>query len=568
MDGLNSVFSQTVTSESVFQLLAILNQSDHAGVNNVLKMFIDYLISTSKSTDPKSTQMLGSYGIYLLMILRYNPDWNLYNQGKHFIMTLFETFSPYSNLFLSIVLVPGCLKYGKFFNLPFEINSDVSIIDKMKLEYPSSKTFIASLQTLSKNGFKKYKAKNVIDLPINSIGIFLDDPHFMDGEFTESDIQSAIFMHANKILKSRQELLMPHHFDRAILCMNYEIALLLESKSDWIHKSTLDELFYVSKTLQHPVCLDLLILAVRKNVELCDHQLSGLPDDWQVRLLEIYTEPRWKRFKDSEPNSTHATTNFYRMCLSSFSTTSQDVYKELEELETKIGQSKEEYQTLFDNIKVMNMSSYIMLASGYSDFSKDKKLTFGNETDINGDNIFECCRKFVTVSRSNGKIYIFDYKTSKTVLEKGQNIYTRESIPDTLKDEIYTRHCQFNLLGIGEEIPTVKELLDEILRGRKKLQVCNCKSTKTYRHKLLRLLRIYGIQYDDFDGIVISDIIFKLQLIGIDIEESQDIDDLCHKVYGFLKSLEDDKKEHVKKTIASLIKVYKSLLDGAILHEV
>lgn len=591
---LEKIFGSPVCSESIFVLRTSLNSGSSDDVNSIFELFIKKLDSLNSLKMTHSPELLASAGIYFSIILRYGPNTELYVAGKHFLIIALEFYLPYMTMYITLFLIIAVIRRTDIHvnknmkNLTMS-NETLSTLQNIKKMNPkNSDLFEVRLKErvgtaeryrdsgsddtdetvigfiISKCPHGSPERKILTDLrrvydsrPIYiltrmglknqklEMAMFLDDIDLLEEELTEDDIQKAIFLHSNSVLKTSVQKFKPHHFDRSIQCLNYEITKLTSCISDWINKSTLDEFILACKELKHSLCLEMLLMIIAKNMTLCKHHLKRIPQTWVSDVMEIYTTPRWKQLKED-----CATLEYYRanMC-------SNENYEKfvtfLAVLSEKL-KDADAYKQFIESVKAMNKSHYIFQMSGYSDFLSDTTITFSNTEDSMLNDVFEISRNFIIPYRENNKIYLFDFNLFSTLLEKRQNPYNRNRLSDEVIKTITNKFQYFNSLGLSRECVTISEFVDELIGGRS-VQTCSC--VKNYRLKLVRIVRNYGVKDDHIDYINISDIVFKLSMISIDLQ-AESIDELCKKLYRLIKLTDDDRKESLIRTIASIILVY------------
>lgn len=623
---LRRIFKEATTSESIFQLVTHLDACDDKDVADTLKDLFETMRDITRSDIQRSPELLASFGVYLALILRCAPKTDYYLDGEHYFSIALQFYYPYVSLFISIMLIPAHLcgididaSVSEVVILPgqplaIEERANSSPLrlsreadeaierarrisphnsqlfnqqaspplnsrnDKPLPETVLSKTaalcnlgsmernFLFELKRLQGWGVNNFMKRLGLKSQKHEMAIFLDDPTMLEGSLSEDDIVKAIFMHANKVVLSDRADLLPHHFDRALAYLNYPVAKTLDSRSDWVSTETLEDLIFSSRNLKHPLCLKLLILAFKKNIELCDHKLKKIPIEWRDKLLEVYMTPRWrsaKVAKDAKSKVKNATLEYYRLHLCCPESTTPEILTHLESLNSKL-QVPHAAEKFIENVRNMNKSFYILQVSGYMDFLTEQKINFGNDRDLIGNDIFELSKNFVFVIREKDRIYLIDYGAARTLISKGENPYNRQPICEKVRDEITKRFQYYNTLGIGMETIPLSELLEEFLRGRQKCTACACIRSKNYRAKLVRVLRNYGIRDENMDHVIIQDIVFKLGLIAIDLK-AQNLLELCENLYRAIKTARDDCRESLKRTIASIIKIYSSVLPGGML---
>lgn len=615
MDEIRRIFDETVTSENIFGLLTHLNSSNHTGVTETLQVLTLAIKDAGRSQNDKSPERLVSFGVYLALILRFQPDSQLYVEGEHFLAVILQTFYPYVALFITMILVPVHLAginidtavreshrdqssnsdselrlsketqealekvtqwsptRGKVFRADASASGEISPPLRPPVETVLGRTMsLCNLGSPERATLLELKRGNGRGI-LRRIGaqnqkhewaIFLDNPDFLDGELSEDDIEKAIYMHANRIVLSDPSILMPHHFDRALACLNYPIARSLEYRADWVSLETLDEIFYSARKLKHALCLELLLLAARKNIGICDHLLKKLPEDWQVKILEVYTQPRWRSISQQSPiPEKHATLDHYRLHLGIQDENNGRLCRKLADLNFKLNTS-EKVDEFLEQVRNMNKSYYILQLSGYSDFLSEQKLVFGNDRDLMGDDVFDLSRNFVFALREGDRIFLLDYGTARTLAQKGENPYTRTPIPEKVREEALSRFQQYNTLGLSTDTTPLPDLISELTNGRSKLKICTCAGSKNYRRKLIRLLRNYGVRDESLEVVVIADVIFKLSLMAVDLQATTK-EELWEKLYRAIKSSPPEKREALRRTIASIIKMYSQIIPGAMI---
>lgn len=720
---LEKVFDRPISSEGIFLLRAILNSASELEINSVFRLYIMCLDKMSKSNLAKPPEILASLGIYLSIILRYNPNTNLYVNGNHFLLIGLKCYTPYVTMYITSFLMIAVIKQANIESLCFATddyqygipaksasapsnlpnNNNISngnIYTDNKSELRMSPEAAATVEALRRTSPKNSKIfdcegvrpasspslfnnnnnndrsqaelrarvgtpndgpfrnnldsnsqstpnnrtngnqlnngnrsptndETVIDKIINTcpigtverkllsdlkrlyksspnyflvrlglktqkqeIAIFLDMPELLDSEFNEEDIQKAIFLHSNNVLENDIPF-KPHHFNRSIQCLNYNTAKKTSMISDWIHPDIVDEFIFMCREIKHAVCLEMLLLVVRKNITLCKHHMKRIPEEWIPTVLEVYLTPRWratKKLVDFNSLTNHTVSNnivktpntspkasksnigngkalpteplistleYYKINLSS-----NDNYPKLLNMLDVLSEQLRDEATLnlfIDNLKSMNMSNYIFSVSGYTDFFSEKKIVFFNDKDSMFNNVFEVARNFIVPYREGERVYLFDYNLFPTLIEKRENPYNRNPLSDEIIDEIISKYQMFNNLGLGKSIVSIPDFIKELIYGREVDSSCACR--KNYVLKLVRALRHYNIKEESFEFINLSDIVFKFSLISMDFN-STTIPDLCYKLYMAIKIAADKDKEQLKRTIASTVLIYSRINGG------
>jgi len=108
---LNILFDRPIRSETIFVLKSMLNSANISEVNGILQLFIKCLSRMNKSANTKSPEILASLGIYLSIILRHDPDLNLYVDGEHFLLTGLKCYLPYMNMYITFFLMATIIKH-------------------------------------------------------------------------------------------------------------------------------------------------------------------------------------------------------------------------------------------------------------------------------------------------------------------------------------------------------------------------------------------------------------------------------------------------------------------------
>lgn len=614
-------FERPVCVETNFILNTFLAQADVKETESVLTLFGHFLKGMAESRDSKTPETIASWGIYLSMILRYNPSLDFYVAGTHFLIHALNAYYPYVTMFTTYFLIPIVHK-GINLELPYKGSSGSTspVRARPNLDH---------ITRMSPTNAKKFEAKNesherlrgrvgslprlitntedtetdtpqisvinkIMDAcPLNSperkllselrrlrgstsaylmsrlglkfqkqeLAILLDDVSLLEDPLTDDDIQKAIFMHSNKVLAmddGGDSIFLPHHFDRAIQCLNLDIGKLTFHLSDWVLESTLDELFFMSKELKHAQCLEILKLVVQKNISICSHKLKKLPESWREPLLGLYTTPRWRLSMNNPMASTPghifgATLEYYRVNLCS-NEPREEFLATLESLSSKL-RDPEDLENFLTNLKNMNKSHYVISVSSYVDFLSENKTVFANIQDTMLNDVFELSRNFVFPCREGNKIFLFDYNTAATIIEKGENIYNRCPIDPHVLDQITKSYQSFNKLGLSTSCFPMTEFLHELIHGRELAEGCTCRSNKNYVKKLTRVLRQYNVKEDSFEVINLADILFKFSLITINLK-ADSIPQLCSKLYQMIKLADPMNREALKRTVSSLILIY------------
>jgi len=541
-ENLSLVFDSPINTENVFILLTILNSSRQQEIDKIFKLFITTI---SEKKDNKSPELLASWGIYLGMILRYGPNTNLYINKTHFLLLAFNAYKPYISLYISFFLLVAVIMKTDITGLA-KNNENMSIIGHLISLCPYNSSEYRSLNELKRShisdpsffiirlGLKKSKQE---------LAIFLDMPNLLEDTLSEDDVMKAIFMHSNKIL-SQYNSFRPEHFGRAIQCLNLSIAKETIHVSDWIDSEIFNEFIYMCKDLKHANCLQMLRLAITRNVVLCRHHIKRLPEEWVAEILTIYTQPRWKS------SNSFSTLTYYTTNLCCEDSTKED----LEKLHKKfsIGDDKE-LEDFLEKVRTMNKSHFILQVSGYSDFISEDKTEFVNLQDTLLNNIFDISRNFVIPHRQGNKIYLYSYTEFRNLIESKESPYTRIELSETVLNRITRAYEKYRGAGLDTQCLTMGEFMEEFINGRSIEDVCGC--SKSYQKKLLRVLKKYGVKEDSFEWINIDDIIVKFSLITMELQAGN-LKELCQKLYSMIKERGEKSREELKRTIASMILIY------------
>lgn len=460
---------------------------------------------------------------------------------------------------------------------PLQMPVITKMIEICGLNSPERKT-LGELRRIHTSGPNYYFSRLGLKMQKTELAIFLDIQSLLDEPLTEDDVQKAIFMHSNTVLRS-DGVFLPHHFDRSVSCLNYEMARHTFGMADWIRTETFDELVFLSKELKHAVCLELLLLAVQKNMILCRHHLKRIPSSWRERVLQVYTEPRWRNVKlppkpapagTSNPKvetakpsqdikpvgeelGINSTLEYYRTTLG-FNGSYHELVEVLPAVSSKL-QSDAEVNDFLDKLRLANQSFYILEVSGYLDFYAEKKLTFANLQDIIGDDIFDLPKNFIFPYREGEFLYLFDYNTFENILKTKKNPYNRSPIRDEAIEAMLDKFQRFNVLGLSNKCVGMADFVKEMVYGRTVEQNCPCGSSKDYVKKLARALRSYSVKVESFEVVNLQDALFKLSLMSFDFQANS-IPQLCEVLYTAIKTAETKDREQLKQAIASVILIY------------
>jgi hypothetical protein len=430
---------------------------------------------------------------------------------------------------------------------PKEVASVIlKLIEQCPLNSPERQS-LSELRRVYTSGYNYYCSRLGIQQQKTELAIFLDIPAMLDAPLSEDDIQKAIFMHSNSILKADVNFL-PHHFDRAVRCLNYEIAKETQSLADWVKPETLEELIFLCKELKHAVCRELLLIVIKKNVTLCGHQLKRLPDAWREQVLQLYTTPRWK-------NCFEATMDYYRMNLC-HTIDDHNFTTKLSQLSEKLSDATV-CDAFLKRINDTNRSFYALQLCGYDDLEAIDKLSFVNEHDSDHDDIFDISRNFIFPYRVDNHIYLFDYNYVPSMLETKQNPFTRGSLSAEFLDDMANRHHKYNAMGLGINCSSMTDFVKELVYGRRIETVCGCASRKNYVTKLARSLRGYGVKPENFETVDLRDSLFKFGLLGIEHGRPGSIEILSKNLYSLIKKTNGTARESLKQGISSVIMMYK-----------
>jgi len=674
----------------------MLNSANISEVNGILQLFIKCLSRMNKSANTKSPEILASLGIYLSIILRHDPDLNLYVDGEHFLLTGLKCYLPYMNMYITFFLMATIIKHvnlevpciqpenyiynNRRINSPPKLmkknspssnsttpdNSPIvpgesdllrSEVNKLRhtvgaqVDYNSLVNTIHSYPPTQQNQSQQdstrqlsperlgrtqsIRSESIIDKLISicsvtsperrvlfelkriyaspatfflaklglkeqkqELALFLDMPELLNNPLGEEDIQKAIFMHSNKVLNT-VTIFRPHHFNRSIECLNYSMAKKTSHMSDWVLNKTLDDFTYICKELKHAICLELLLLVVKKNIILCSHHIKRIPESWRERVLKVYTTPRWKsalqdfqcylsqetaKVQNTDDDMVDikkglcngnipviATFEYYRLnlCLG------EDyglLIHYLEKLEERL-KDPHAFASFIETTKTMNKSYYLLQVSNYIDVFAKNKVVFANAEDLVGQDIFELSRNFVVPCRESpkhtqpnivvqrnmdqrehgDKIFLLDFSSFKNLVESRINPYNRNALSETVFEEIMSMFQFYNTLGLSNECITISEFAKELLKGRDVATPCHCR--KDYMTKLIRVLRHYNVKEESFEYIILKDICFKFSLMSMEFQ-AKDIPELCMKLYTGIKKAKDSESEKLKRIIASAILIY------------
>jgi len=443
----------------------------------------------------------------------------------------------------------------------------MKVLNSCPLDSPERQT-LGELRRCHNSDFSYIMTRLGLNEKKIELAIFMDRPQYITSPLNEDDIQKAIFLHANKILLNNVEF-KPHHFDRAVSCLNNAIANLTDSLSDWVKTTTIYELIYFSKATQHPYCLQLILLLCRKNITFCRHHMKQIPEEWKARIMEVYTTPRWMNCgvtADDKRLIGNATMNYYKTVMSHWGSYGSIISK-LETFKKELVDPQIMGKTI-ENIKTLNKAFYICSASGYMDFDAETqgRLTIGNSMSIEMTDIFEIPKSFISCHREDDRVYLFDYNSTKTLLANGQNPYNRNPIPASTLEDIESRYLHYNSLGIGEYVESMPEILKEIVSGRQICDACPCGSNKNYVFKLAFELRHYGIKESSFDPVDITDACFKMGLMSIYVNNKSTLPLFCKTLLAAIKTKDRIHRDSCMRSIASVILMYTNFTDYEATH--
>lgn len=543
-DNLKIVFNTPVNTENIFVLLTILKSSNKLNVNKLFKLFID--VTTNRDLE-KSPELLASWGIYFSMILRYNPDTEYYSNDKHFLLLMFNSYKPYISLYISFFLLISILRNTDISKPAFKGNS-VSIISHLisLCDYNTSEH--KSLSDLKRN-YTSNKSMLVNRLGLkrskNDLAIFMDDTSLLEKELSEDEIMKAIFMHSNNVLVTQPNL-HPSHFSRALESLNLDVLKRTLDIADWISVDSFDNFLHMCKVLKHPQCLDMLLIAVTRNINLCRHHIKKIPKKWIERIIETYTKPRWMV---SESKSTE---QYYikMLCLPEGSPMNslKELYQKLTGKEGEVNLENFLYQ-----IEQMNKSYFILDVSNYCDYVAKDKTEFANLHDSLLNDIFRISRNFIVVYRQGRKVFLYSYNDFKTIINGKLNFYDRGELPENFVERVKRIDEEFKKCGFGDLCLTMDEFIYEFINGRSIDKDCCC--IKNYQKKLVRELNKYGIKEESFEWINIDDIVLKFKLISLNLQ-AENIKDLCQKLYNLIRKENETSKEEMRRTISNIILLY------------
>jgi hypothetical protein len=440
------------------------------------------------------------------------------------------------------------------------------VLNELRRQHDSNPSFL-----ITRLGMKSEKLQ---------LALFLDDPTLVDEKLNEDDLTKAIFLHANRILTTCQCSFLPHHFDRAVECMNYEIAKFTFSLADWVTDETLDNLIFLCKTLRHAYCLEILKLVVRKKVTLCTHQIRKLPDEWRATIVSLYTTPRWRHLLDQTPvtdealaeeskrpqEDRDATLDYYRLLFSSLKPR-RAFLNSLQTMTAKL-LDEDSRQAFVEKIKQSNQTYYGLMVSGYTDLLLEVTPTIVNEQDSYLNNILEIPRNFVIPCLEGTQLFLFDFGMARKLIDTGCNFYNRKRLSPEVMAHVHENYQTYNRLGLSSRIDPISDVLKELVHGRQIEEACACASNKPYSKKLVRLLRSYSVKESSLTVVNMQDLIVKLGMISIHLGvrgSVKDLNQLWMEIYRAIKNSDPDQRETLKRTIASLILVYSRSNGGYII---
>jgi hypothetical protein len=597
-DRMLNCFRRPICTETIFILQTYLNSSSSKEIDCILELFGVYLKSIEESREMKSQETLASLGVYFSLILRKHPNLNIYIRGEHLLIRALKAYYPYMALYLIHFLIPAVFE-GVDLSKPFT-TSTVSNIKKynsinttdaenylrnsvgspMKLDVmnidssgnsfsdgvvivtvinkiidicPLNSPERRALQELRRNqgGDPEYIMirLGMVGKDSQELGIFLDNPNLII-DLDENDIYKAIFMHSNQVLAAHRSIFKSRHFDIAVCCLNYWAVNEFYGVSDCVSEKTLDDLFFYSKVLKHAYCFEILKLVVTKHIYLCQCRIKKLPNHWKDPILKLYTTPRWQTIKSRKQPGRNATLDYYRMCLSS-NKNEQEFIEELQNLSERLVDDKNK-ELFIEKVKTTNRIYYQTQCESYLDFIDDTQIIYGNDEDIMFNDIFSIPRNFVFSYMEASRIYLFTYQSLSSLIEAKKNMYNRNTLKSDFLAYIKDVVDQYSMLGIPCNIPTIEELIDEIINGRELLTRCECNSKKSYAKKLTRLLRQYNVREEYLDVVNIRALMFNLSLMSFNLKADTP-EELWTKVYHSIKTTSPDQKESIKKAVASLI---------------
>jgi hypothetical protein len=617
-------FERPVNSENIFSLVTLLNSVSSQEVDFIFKVFIQRLAMVEQKR-VKSPEMLASWGIYLAIVLRYNPDINVYVNNEHFLLIGFKAYNPFIPLYITYFIIFSVIRKVDltmpYNNLPPEertspknesridlrqeqrnlaggINANR---DAHKIIAKRSNGVMVAASTYNPDGREKTKQRqaiidHLIDLcPRDSperkllmelkriytsnpnffiarlglkgqkqeMAIFLDSPELIEDKLSEDDVMKAIYMHSNNILEHYSDL-KPYHFQRAIACLNLTMAKRTTEYSDWISPEIFETLIFNCKELKHAKCLELLLLAITKNVTICKHHIKRLPEEWRSKIIEIYTTPRWKSSAEQEDKVkiNRATMSYYATNLCFNETDLELLYGNIILLSDRL-KDEDVRKAFLENIKVMNKSYFVLRIASYQDFVAEKQITIANTEDLLGNDIFEISRKFVIACREDDRVYIFSYDSFPSLLEKRMNPYNRQPLTEFTLRRLTKVSDRFEGQGLGPCCSTMVDFVQEMVSGRSILFECSCK--KDYKKKLIRILHQYNIKEESIEWINLDDILMKFSLISLDFR-AETIDELCEKLYRAIKKADEKNREQLRDNIASFILIYSRAGGGFVIN--
>ena len=174
VENVKLFFDRPVTAENIFILITNLNSCNNSTLNSIFKSFIISLSTNKNSTN--SPSIMASWGIYLSIILRYNPDTNLYINNRHYLIVAFESYKPYINLYITFFLAISVLKRVNI-KSPYKENNAMTVMDKL-IESCSNgsneRKLLSNVKRFSSSSSDIFIHRSGLKESKSELGIFLD----------------------------------------------------------------------------------------------------------------------------------------------------------------------------------------------------------------------------------------------------------------------------------------------------------------------------------------------------------------------------------------------------------
>lgn len=568
------IFNSLGVPHNIFILREILESSTPEQINKYFEILGQTFYNRSKLRATQDMPLVFSLMVYFNIMMRYNPILNVFLEDTHLLIWIYKATFPYPNFFITFILIPLMLK-------------------GVNLDFPSSKMpgipLLKFLEEISEEGSqhkeifahipKHYSSKHATFLFAslnnkerqNEILILMDTPEFFYDRFKYELKTDCIQMQSIKIFREIEnlELIMGdefiktdsqllHEHNHALIYYNYEVLKLRFDVSDLPHYESLNNLCRaINNNYSHLTRVkDFIMLALRKDIYLCQHFFDRLPDSWRQEAINIYRTPRWK-------SMTLTIAHHYCFQLGINFVSIEESIKRVHNLMINtIGANRRE-----EKIKQLESQNrvYYKLKHNTIDDLLDNDLnlcgvSFANTETLSMDNVFLLNREEVFSFREGNHIYFFNVDGVNNLIEKKRNPYNQVVVGSQLLEKarvFLNRHS--NWLKDCKPKP-LDEILDEIHYGRSFVEGCSCTDQRAVK-RLADLLKFRNISEQTLSNLHIGDLVFKMSMMGYSIPRSTDPDLIFGEICKLIENSPADKKEIIKKHISSIINIQRIPLE-------